>query len=314
MAINIVDISILSPIKFRESGFTNPAPYNTRYMDDWNYQETIRDFEEKQPYLQPWQKNDIIPLQLLSNYAPHNLYLYDCEGNQVNSFSSVYKPSSIEGTGQKAYEFAIALNIYDEGVYQFRLQSGSPILKNMESEWFHLKTLHENSVQLRYKHNENDFDVVFETDIEFTFRTYGGLKEFKPASDRTVFIDQTRDIIQLSGKSFFTQKLIIGDSFGVPDWVIERVNQIFQCSQVLIDGRQYVANEGAAFEPNREENYPMAGWSLEVRPADHQTRKRFEADGNSNSPTTVVYNIETDAFGQLSGPASTNVVQITSIN
>jgi hypothetical protein len=314
MATNIVDIPILCPIKFREVGYSNPAPYNTRYMDDWNYPDTVHDFEEKQPYAHPWQQNDIIYIQLLSNYAPHNLYLFDCDGNQVNSFIGVYNATSIEATGQKVYEFAIAVNIYPEGYYKFILESGNPVLKRMEGEWLDLRALHENSIQFKYLHNENDFDVVFETGIEMMFRVYGGLKDFKPASDRTVFIDQTRDIVQLSGKSFYTQKLIIGNAFGVPDWVIERVNQIFQCSQVLIDGRQYVANEGASFEPSREDNYPMAGWALEVRPADHQTRKRFTADGNSNNPTTVVYNIETDAFGQLTGPASTNVIQITSIN
>lgn len=314
MAINLVDISILCPIKFRERGYTNPAPYNTKFIEDWNYQDTVHDFEEQQPYAHPWQKNDIVYIQLLSNYAPHNLSLYDCQGNQVDTFAATYKASSVEGTGQKVYEFAIAMNVYNDMICQFRLDSGAPILKQMESEWLDLRDLHADSVLLKYKHNENDYDVVFETGIEMMFRVYGGFREYKPASDRTVFIDQTRDIVQLSGKSFYTQKLIIGSAFGVPDWVIERVNQIFQCSQVLIDGKRYVANDGATLEPTREDNYPMAGWALEVRPADHQTRKRFQADGNSNNPTTVVYNIETDGFGQLTGPASTNVVQIESLN
>ncbi|HUR65469.1 MAG TPA: hypothetical protein VMZ03_03895 [Chitinophagaceae bacterium] len=315
MAENIVDISKLCPIKWRKQGYTNPAPYNTKYHDEWNYPDTIPNFIDPVEYLQPWQKNDIIPIPLLSNFGPHQLELYNCARDLVQAFVLTYKPSSIEGIGVKAYEAAISLSGYDEGVYYFLLKSGNPVIGILESEQFDIKELHENSILFQYKHDENDFDVVFETGIELRFRVHGGLTEFTPVSDRTVFIDQPRNIVQLSGKSYYTQKLLIGDSLGVPQWVIERVNDIFLCSEVLIDGRQFVANEGAKVEANREELYPMAGWALEVRPANAKKSKRFISIGDPGGPvTTVVYNIEQSSslFGTFSDPASTNIIKVLS--
>lgn len=314
MADNIVDISILCPVKFREQGYTNPLPYNTKYMEDWNYPDTRRSFEEQQDYFHPWQQNDIIPLQVLSNYAPHQLELYDCSGILVDTFQLGYVSSSIEGIGVKVYEANIALNTYPEGIYYFLLKSGDPVLKTMESEKFYLKSLHENTVLLQYKHSENDFDTVFETGVQFNFRTFGGLVEYQPGADRTVFIDQPRNLIQLSGKSFSTGKLLIGEQYGVPNWVVQRINQIFLCSEVLIDGKQYVGNEGAKFDPNREQLYPMAGWTWEVRSAKAENKKRFIADGEVEGTTTLVYQIEGNGFGSITDPASSNIIQIEQIN
>ena len=314
MADNIVDISILCPIKFRRQGFTNPLPYNSKYHDDWNYPDTVRNFEEQIPYWQPWQKNDIIYVPILSNYAgPHQLELYNCDDILIDTFQLNYEASSIEGTGMKFYIATVALATYAEGVYYFLLKSGSPVLDTLESEKIYVKTLHENTIQIRYTHNENDFDVVFENGLEFQLRVYGGMTEFKPASDRTVFVDQPRNMVQLSGKSYYTQKLLLGDANGIPDYLIERINQIFLCSDVLVDGKQYVASDGAQLEPSREKDYPLAGWALEVRPAEAQNKKRFTADGNQGTPTTIVYQIQSKGFGSISNPASNNTIQIEQV-
>lgn len=313
MASNILDISILSPMKFVKEGYANPLPYNTRYMENFLYADTIGSLYEQVPYLQPWQKNDIVPFQVLSNYAPHQLEIYDCQGNQIDTFVMTYKVSSIEGTGQKVYEAFIALDGYDEGVYQFKIKSGSPVLEPYVSEWFDLKEYHENTFLLECTHDENDHDAVFETGIEFRLRVHGELREFQPGADRTVFIDQPRNIVQLAGKSFSTEKLIIGDTFGVPNYMIEKINNFFLCSTVLLDGKQYVGNEGARFEASREPLYPMSGWAFEVRPANASGKKRFVADGSQGSPTTVVYNIESKGFGPSSSPASSNIIKIEEI-
>lgn len=312
MADNILDISLLSPFQWTKEGYSNPLPYNTKFMDDWQYPDTIGKFYEKKRYLAPWEQSDILPFQGLSNYAPHQLELYDCQGNQVDTFVLAYKPSSIEITGQKVYEANVALNTYDEGVYQFKIKSGSPVLETYVSNYFLLKQKHLNTYLLEVTHDENDFDTVFETDFVCKLRVHGELRDFQPGADRTVFINQSRNIVQLAGKSFSTEKLIIGDSWGVPNFMIEKINDLFLCSQVLIDGKQYVGNEGARFETSRQTDglYPMAGWAFEVRPANTSTKKRFIADGTQGSPSTVVYNIQQKGFGTITGPASSNVLQI----
>jgi hypothetical protein len=319
MANNIVDISVLAPMDFYEENYVNPAPYNTHYDEDWAYPDTIPEYYEHPMYFQPWQKNDIIYFPLLSNYGPHNLELLDCNGNQIDTFVLAYVPSSIEDTGQKFYLASVALNSYPSGYYYFRLSSGSPVLKVMVTAGIHIDDLHPYSFQIRYKHNENDFDVPFETGVEFQFRTFGGFppEQYKPGSDRTIYIDQERNGVILSGKTYDIDKLIIGDAGGVPKAIIKKVNKILECSSTIFDGKQYVVNEGANFEAVTESEYPMAGWGIDLRPAFNRGRKRFEADGNSNSPTTVVYNLDNsdqDLFGSMTGPASSNIIQIESLN
>lgn len=313
MADNIVDISILSPFQWTKEGYTNPVIYNTKYGDDWQYPDTIGNWYEKVGYFQPWEFTDIVQIQVLSNYGPHQLELYDYEGNQIDTFVLAYKPSSVEITGQKVYEATIALNTYDEGTYQFKLKSGSPVLETYISNFFSLMQKHEDTLLFEVTHDENDHEVVFETGIVMKLRVYGEITEFQPGSDRVVFIDQYGNVVQLSGDGFETEKLIIGDSFGVPKYMIKIINKLFLCSNVLIDGKQWVGNQGARFEAKREELYPMTGWAFEMRPADNSGKKRFIADGSQGSPTTVVYNIEGKGFGPITGPASTNVIQIQEI-
>lgn len=319
MAINIVDIPYLSPLKFQLKDYANPAPYNTKYSDDWAYPFTIPDFYDKPGYCQPFQKNDIIFLQLLSNFGVHNVELLTCDGIQIDTFEFAHVPSSIEGTGQKVFQLAAALNTYPEGVYKIRITSGAPVLYVYESELFDLRTLHANSVQIKYKHDENDFQTVFETGIEFIFRTFGGFppEQYKPGNDTTVFIDQSRNGIVLARKTYDIDKFLLGDAGGVPREIIQKMNDILGCSSNIFDGKQYVVNDGADFNVVNQDLYPMAGWGIDLRPADNARRKRFQADGNSNNPTTVIYNLDNsdqDMFGTLTGPASDSILHVESLD
>ena len=311
MADNIIRIPRLNPIKFRTQGFANPAGYNTKYFDEWNFDDTIRDFEQSVGHLQPWQKGDTIPLVFMSNYSPFTIQLQNCAGEVVDSFLMTQAPASTDISGLLAWVKLIPLSSYDEGVYRFVVLCGEPVVRTLESEWFQIKELHDNSYLLKYTHDENDFDIPFEIDITFQLRSLGGLSDFTPKTDRVVFIDQVRDAVQLDAKPYSLEKLYIGDGFGVPNWFIERINYIFLCSSVWIDGKQYTANEGAQVEPNREKDFPLAGWALEVRPSDVQQSKEFTDEAGEDGPiTTLVYNIENRGFGDDGTDAADTNVQI----
>lgn len=60
-------------------------------------------------------------------------------------------------------------------------------------------------------------------------------------------------------------KFILGGWKGVPPWLIKKVNRIFGCSTLSLDGRLYTKEDGAAFEPNSLDGYPMSGWSINLR-------------------------------------------------
>lgn len=313
MASNIVDISILSPFQFTKVGYTNPAQYNTKWKEDYQYIDTIRPDYEVIEYFQPWMLADIIPVQVISNYSPHQLDLYKCDGTHVATFVLGYVPTSIEGTGQKVYEGTVALNTFDEGIYYFVLSSGFPVLETYISNPFELRQYHENTVLIESTHDENDFDTVFENGFIAKLRIHGAVVDFLPASERQVFIDQPANITQLSANGFSTESFVIGDQSGVPDIFIKKVNNFFRCYNVRIDGKQYACTPGSRFEATRENFVPMTGWRFEIREKDASTKKRFVADGLQGAPTTVTYNIQNKGFGPISNPASQNVIQIENL-
>jgi hypothetical protein len=314
MAKNITDISIINPLKFRKKGYVNPLPYNTKHFDDWNFKDTIPSFVTEAEYFQPFQKNDIIYLHVLSNYSPHQIEMWSCDGQLVDTFNAGYHVSSIEISGLMVFRVAVALDDYDEGVYHFQVKSGNPVIDTLETEWIQIKELHEDSILFQYTHDENDFGVAFEVGEEFRFRVHGGVTDFDPQFTRRVFADQIESLDQLSSKTFYTEKLFIGGPLGVPPWVIQKVNEIFRCSSILIDGKEYTAIDGAKWEAVREKDFPMAGWIIEVRRTENSGSKRFEADGDQDNETTVVYNMENYGFGTITNPASSNIVQIESLD
>jgi hypothetical protein len=314
MADNIIDISILSPLQFTKEGFVNPGTYNTKYREDWQYKETFTDIFTIPDYLQPWQQNDLIPFQILSTYAPHQLELYDCMDNPVPGgiFSMTYVSTSIEVTGQKCYQAEVSLAAFPEGVYRFRIRSASVFVK--VSNYFELRDYHRDTVLIEATDSKNDNDVVFETGIVCRLRVHGGMFNYQPGADRVVYTDQRRNITQLSSKIFNTSQFIIGDAAGVPDYMIEKINVFNACSVVKYDGKQFSGTDGARFESSREVLYSLTGWAFEMRETFATTKKRFiESGAPVGSPSTVLYNIEQKGFGPISSQASTNIIQITEI-
>lgn len=313
MAQNIIDISLQNPIKFRQKNFVQPAVFNRKYFDDHFFTDTVADFEEKVDYYQPWQKNETIFLHFLSNYEPHTIELWTIQGDRKAILPMTYIPSSIEISGVKVYEVAIPLASYGEGDYRFRVLSGNGI-EELESEKICLRDLHENTIKFDYRHFENDFDMAYETKINPGFRVQGRVMEGEPHTDRVVFIDQPNNIEQLSAKTYYQDKLVIGDAGGTPFWVALWINEIFRCNEVLIDGKQYVIPDGAKWEKNIEENYPMAGWRIDIRPANIRSSKRFKPLLDPANGSSIVYNIDVTGFGPITGPASGSTVQIQNLD
>lgn len=309
---NVIYLSTLLPVKFNRLGAVLPAKYNHKQFDEWAYQETVPDFYAQQNWHQPWLKADTIKLQLLSNYAPFSIELYTCTDELVDTIAMSYVASSIELSALKSYEASIPLSGYAAGSYYFKLKCGSPVIDTFKSEAFTINDSLPYSLLLEYSHEENDFDCVFENGLVFCLRIPGGIVEYQPGSDRTVFIDQPRNITQLSGRSFIVEKLVVGDTYGVPNWVAQRVNEIFLADNVQTDGRRYVAAEGAKMEPARLELYSLVGWGLEVRQAEARQSKKYIAPDSEN-PSSVIYNIENTGFGDITTETG-DILQITNID
>jgi hypothetical protein len=100
----------------------------------------------------------------------------------------------------------------------------------------------------------------------FRIRIEGGVNSdgFEPGSKDSFYVDQIRDVVMLDSTPFNVYKFLFGNGSGIPNWLADKLNRILSLNYVEINGRQFVKNEGAKFEPIREKGYPFAAWQTEL--------------------------------------------------
>jgi len=74
--------------------------------------------------------------------------------------------------------------------------------------------------------------------------------------------------------------LTFGDNYGIPNWLADRINRIFCCSDVLVQNRAVVKVSGAKLEKSFIDRYPMGVWSLDVQDATNSYSDMYDFNTN----------------------------------
>lgn len=277
MANTLFDIAKINPVMLYSETIQYPERFRSRFMDYFSFQNQIRDYEDPAYYAQKWMKEDVIQLQFLTDYTDVKLQV-------VGEYDNVYKTvipevvtSAIDPAPNAFMNASITLTDLPEGCYYLRaILTAGVAVKTYISEPFEVHDLVENSVLFHYYNDTNDFGVAFDTDIIYQLRVEGGLTNdgFKPVIKSKIYEDQNLNKVRLSATPSESYKLVIGGAEGVPNWVANKINRLFACSYVSVDGGQFVRLEGD-MERKGEENYPMAGWSLTLAEADNSLSMTF---------------------------------------
>jgi hypothetical protein len=262
-----VIISVLNPVKYVVDGFT--PSYNSRHIDDHHFEDTILPWEEEVGFAQPWQTADTIHQQVILPYDTVTFEVFDEEGAIHHSSDFTQKLYNFDDPTHNLFEHEYTPSALQDGWYKFRLKcylTGSPtpaltLISNVQD----IRDSHPQSVLLQYEHYQFREEVLFETDFRPSLRLPGTLKFDSPGSKRTVYEDQILNTTSLDAKRFRTWKLYCGSEVGIPDYLIDKLEAILGCSDVSIDGRFYTVPEGAKMEPAEEKDYPMRGWTVELR-------------------------------------------------
>lgn len=126
------------------------------------------------------------------------------------------------------------------------------------------------SVLFTYTNYRDDFDTVFNTEIDYRVEAVWLPTDTSFLVNAESFRDQNGIAHQLSAQPYETRALTIGggiSAFGVPDWVARKINNIFSCSSVFIDGEQYARSEGAVPEKTDiATDYPLFMYKITVEP------------------------------------------------
>jgi hypothetical protein len=300
--------SSLNPIKFYL-----PSPdttFESRDIDDFEFFDSIPEWEEQVDYYQPWNNNEIFPLQLMADFGPHNFIIKDLDGNVIETIAFTQVAQNQDIPSLYIYQANIDLSVLSEGVYRFYLESGSDDKLILQSNKQDICTRHEHSLLLEYYHIQYHEGVVFETRIHLKFRVEG-INRFKtPASTGEDFEDQTLDESLLSAIPYRIYELIIGDSNGVPPYVIDIINRIFTCSTVLIDGKQFVKPIDNKWDFNEEDGYPMKGWKVELRQGINRSSRIFINNDPQNSRVAIAINSDSKGFGKDTGGTNNIVTDV----
>lgn len=316
MAEQIIYNPRMCPIKWVELDPVDIPQYISKAMDDYVFSEQLAEFPylEQVQYAQKWQTNDTIKEQNEANYDPIDVSLIDVNGTALitviaqNLLLNKYVP------GMYIYEWTMSLVDVPEGCYFLKKECGDPVLKTLISEPQLIKVIHPGTELYEYRNSRYHGDVVFETGIMFGFRVESAMPpgSLLPGGTRNIYEDEKLNPFVTQAKPFDEYTVTIGGPDGVPDWVIQKMNWIWSCNDVTIDGKSF-AMSGTAFEYNEEINFPMRGVKIRVREGINRGSKIVTAMSNPNLKLVVGINVETKLFGDVSGNGSNNVINIFAV-
>jgi hypothetical protein len=303
----------LCPVQFVPLNPILNARYHFVQMDDNWFANQVKFYIGEADYYQKFQLNDTANIQVRTNgIGPVRMDLYNCDGEIVRTVNLDQIETAAVVSPNVLFEGTMNFLELEEGVYAIVLTAGTgSTLVQFISEKIYLKQDWPMTLLFEYTNNRNKQSTIFSTGYNPSMRVEGWIGDFEPGSKFATYEDQPADMQLLNGIPFRKYKLNIGVNDGVPPWLIDKINRIMLLTDTSIDGLAYTRNADAQFEKIDVPGWPMKYWTLEIREASNRDTVTLNTDGELNSDLTVVYNINTKAFGDGS---EDNIVQVTEID
>lgn len=308
---NQLEIPILNWLHFVPVNPNTPAQYNTRYFDDYLFEDTFYEFQETKNFFLPVQNNDIRPFQFTSNFNPIQLDLINSKGKTVFTVNASPVRANKYQPGFYVYEATINFATYPEDGYRFLLTPGGDSSAQLKSQWFFISTLCNNTVLIEYFNSRFHGDVIFETGIKFALRVPGFIEWMAPGSQDQLYRDQEFNQSQLSSKPFRAMKFYVGDGSGVPPWLIDKINYAFGCNNVSIDGKLVAKQDGTKWTEFAQEDSPVKGYAIDLFEGLNRASKIINPGIDPNKKIAFSYQVDQSVFGDVSNTAGSIVIPIT---
>lgn len=246
--------------------------YNTRHFDDDWFRNQILSWQVKTNYSEKVQRGDRVYLQILSNVttAP-TLSIYSCkQGNALSTHN--YVNSTYQIAGNRVYEINLTdvfAALESDTYYLVTTAADTDGSQSWITEPIQLADSFPETMLLRYKHYHNKDHVDFErTGATFNMRVESALLDFEPGVNRVGYEAQDGNYSLLSAVTFrgFTW-VAGGNGKTIPDYMISKLNHVWALSDVWLDGKKFVAQDGAAFEKSTVDKFPKYAAGIDIREA-----------------------------------------------
>jgi hypothetical protein len=178
------------------------------------------------------------------------------------------KITDINFSGLYSYEVP-SYNFPDTGIFYLKAEivTGTQTAI-LYSEPIKVETSFPKTIVLFYNHNVNDYDILFTTGncAGMMIRIEGGMKSggLQPGGKFDMYHDLGYVSEQLDGVPFNVEKWTFGPGYGMPNHMVDKLNRIPFLSEMRIDGAQYVRADGAKLERKGVDDYPLAGWTIDL--------------------------------------------------
>lgn len=288
----------INPVRYVDLQPDLAPQYMSRHMDDFLFEETIYPWQQKTKFYQHWQTSDTISQQVTTDTGPVTLRILNSEGDLITAENFTQKLENAYRPGTFLYEHNLSLASFEEGIYFLQLAVGDLVL---QSEPLIILQQIPTSLLVRFKHYEYFSGVEFGTGFHPSLRIPGTLVYQRPGHDRAVYEDQPKNLHTLKSTPYRVWRLNVGTSEGVPDYLIDTINVITGCSEISIDGRLFAVAEGADWEESAEDDYPMRGWTIELRERQNRGARSYENENIVNGLMAVVINTDSKGFGNTNG-------------
>jgi hypothetical protein len=301
---NRIRFPFLNPVPLYDMSPAVVPQYNSRHIDAHPYFETIESWQAARPFQMPWQVNDSIRLQFMSDYGPIKLRLVDGYERTVVIQAAVQRLRSAFEPDFYVYEADISLAGIAEGVYFLLLEagddgSGAPV-ERFISEPLKILANQKNTLYLEYKHYRFKGTCIFETGFAPALRIPGRLVLKSPSAKDTFFEDEELSQRLVDGKPYEVWELQVGGPSGIPDGMAKRLNRMLTCSDTRLDGIRYTKAGQQDLQPSAERGYPMRSWAIDLRDTENKDHAEYSNNAYNAGPGSMIISVDRKGFGTSS--------------
>lgn len=248
-------------------------------------------------YFQKWNQSDSTKIQILTNLTSIDFLIRDYATNlEIGSIPVIEIPINIihpDYTDLKCFEVSIPFgSLLGQYFAEISYSGISDPPVTLYSEPFEVAESHPDTLLYKYKNSENNFSIIFDTNIEFDFRSEGTIKEFTPSSDDVIYNDQKINSTLLYSIPWRQFKLYATGVEGSPDWLTDKINRIMSMDQKSIDGDYYEKIDGAKWEVIFEVEYPFSGLSIAIMPVENVFLQRIKTGDQPPEGYTIVEKVK----------------------
>lgn len=269
--------------------------FNTNDFDEVLYPSQKQFWQQKKCFFQPVQKTDglkiIFNAQSFVNQSTSSAHLISKDGGIIKTIPVIL--SSVTD-GSRFYYYVNSKTFFDDvddGIYAIVLELYYRNAINpatLDSVYYYsdaldVRTKHNNTLWIQYNNYYSKLGIPFERLSNITndmgIRVYGSRTDIGYTTERTVFDDQNNNPMQLKATANRLFSFYFGgDRNQLPDYLIDKLNQVFTCSTVLIDNVEYVPSSDSAFEKEGDISSTLYGAKITLAKKDNLDSYNFEPD------------------------------------